>query len=214
MTPYSGWVPNDGNVGDDVFVRDRVAGTTVRLSSHYQTGIAVGGLRPGISADGSTVAFTSSSSLLVPGDTNGIVDVFVAPAGGQFGRHFDLEDEFLVGRQRFDRAIDRVHHIAERVAGQIERELGITPGLLVKWRARYQIMAKDGLPPQIGPSDMEAAKAEIAAEMEALGATLGADGKWQYQGAPVVLGKLRLEEGDWGDIITQSCHGQKQRRQK
>lgn len=49
----------------------------------------------------------------------------------------------------------------DKSAGQIERELGITPGLLVKWRARYQIIAKDGLPPQIGPSDMEAAKAEI-----------------------------------------------------
>ena len=49
----------------------------------------------------------------------------------------------------------------DKSAGQIERELGITPGLLVKWRARYQIIAKDGLSPQIGPSDMEAAKAEI-----------------------------------------------------
>ena len=49
----------------------------------------------------------------------------------------------------------------DKSAGQIERELGITPGLLVKWRARYQIIAKEGMPPQIGPSDMEAAKAEI-----------------------------------------------------
>lgn len=49
----------------------------------------------------------------------------------------------------------------DKSAGQIERELGITPGLLVKWRARYQIIAKEGLAPQIGPSDMEAAKAEI-----------------------------------------------------
>jgi len=49
----------------------------------------------------------------------------------------------------------------EKSAGQIERELGITPGLLVKWRARYQIVAKEGLSPQIEPSDMEAAKAEI-----------------------------------------------------
>jgi transposase len=46
-------------------------------------------------------------------------------------------------------------------AGQIERELGITPGLLAKWRARYQIVHKEGQPVQIGPSDMEAAKAEI-----------------------------------------------------
>ncbi len=50
---------------------------------------------------------------------------------------------------------------ADKSAGQIERELGITPGLLVKWRVRYQIVAKEGQAPQIGPSDMEAAKAEI-----------------------------------------------------
>jgi transposase len=49
----------------------------------------------------------------------------------------------------------------DKSAGQIERELGITPGLLVKWKARYQIIAKEGQVPEIGPSDMEAAKAEI-----------------------------------------------------
>ncbi len=49
----------------------------------------------------------------------------------------------------------------EKSAGKIERELGITPGLLVKWRARYQILEKEGQVLQIGPSDLEAAKAEI-----------------------------------------------------
>ena len=49
----------------------------------------------------------------------------------------------------------------EKKASQIERELGITPGLLVKWRARYQILEKEGEAVQLGPSDMEAAKAEI-----------------------------------------------------
>jgi transposase len=49
----------------------------------------------------------------------------------------------------------------DKSAGQIERELGITPGLLVKWRSRYQIVTQGGQAPQIGPSDMEAAKAEI-----------------------------------------------------
>mgnify|MGYP003396584021 FL=1 len=44
---------------------------------------------------------------------------------------------------------------------QIERELGVTPGLLLKWRDRYQIVKAEGQPAQIGPSDMEAAKAEI-----------------------------------------------------
>jgi transposase len=49
----------------------------------------------------------------------------------------------------------------EKSAGQIERELGITPGLLIKWRARYQIVAKEGNKPQVEPSDIEAAKTEI-----------------------------------------------------
>ena len=48
----------------------------------------------------------------------------------------------------------------EKSAGQIERELGITPGLLVKWRARYQVVKK-GIQVQLEPSDLEAAKAEI-----------------------------------------------------
>jgi transposase len=46
-------------------------------------------------------------------------------------------------------------------AGQIERELGITPGLLVKWRARYQILENGEREAKLGPSDLESAKAEI-----------------------------------------------------
>ena len=45
--------------------------------------------------------------------------------------------------------------------GEIERELGITPGLLVKWRARYQIIQKKEREVRLGPSDLEGAKAEI-----------------------------------------------------
>lgn len=46
-------------------------------------------------------------------------------------------------------------------AGQIERELGITPGLLVKWRARYQVLQRGGQEVHLGSSDLEGAKAEI-----------------------------------------------------
>jgi len=56
----------------------------------------------------------------------------------------------------------------DKSTGQIERELGITPGLLVKWRARYQILAPEGEPLQIVPSDMETAKAEIRRLQRAL----------------------------------------------
>lgn len=66
----------------------------------------------------------------------------------EYSREFKLEALELLKR-------------GEKSAGQIERELGITPGLLVKWRARYQILEKEGRPAQIGPSDLEAAKAEI-----------------------------------------------------
>ena len=48
-------------------------------------------------------------------------------------------------------------------AGQIERDLGITPGLLVKWKARYQAIAKRGENGEIDLelTDIEAAKREI-----------------------------------------------------
>jgi len=39
--------------------------------------------------------------------------------------------------------------------------LGITPGLLVKWRDRYQVLAKDEDPARLEVSDMEAARREI-----------------------------------------------------
>ncbi len=46
-------------------------------------------------------------------------------------------------------------------ASQIERELGITPGLLVKWRDRYQIVVQAGREPSLEPSDLEGAQREI-----------------------------------------------------
>jgi transposase len=49
----------------------------------------------------------------------------------------------------------------DKSAGQIERELGITPGLLVKWRARYQAIQTGESDIQLGPSDLESAKKEI-----------------------------------------------------
>jgi transposase len=49
----------------------------------------------------------------------------------------------------------------EKSAGQIERELGITPGLLVKWRARYQAVRQSNGDMRLEPSDLEAAQAEI-----------------------------------------------------
>lgn len=48
-----------------------------------------------------------------------------------------------------------------KTARQIERDLGITPGLLVKWRDRYQVIAQEAEQAHLELSDMEAAKREI-----------------------------------------------------
>lgn len=45
-------------------------------------------------------------------------------------------------------------------AAQIERDLGITKGLLLKWRDRYQVKG-EGRDTQLAPSDLAAAQAEI-----------------------------------------------------
>jgi putative cell wall-binding protein len=68
----------DNNSVPDVFVRDRQAGATIRVS------VATDGAEadqssygPRISADGGYVAFESGATTLVTGDTNGSNDIFV-----------------------------------------------------------------------------------------------------------------------------------------
>ncbi|MEV6487229.1 hypothetical protein AB0M20_01125, partial [Actinoplanes sp. NPDC051633] len=74
----SNLVARDTNMSRDVFLRDRMAGTTTRIS------VSSGGAQGNgfsswgtISADGRHVAFVSGASDLVPGDTNGAEDIFV-----------------------------------------------------------------------------------------------------------------------------------------
>ncbi len=71
-------VPGDTNQALDVFVRDRLLGATERVSvgSNGSEGNQ-GSDYPSISPDGRFVAFESWSSSLVPGDTNGVTDVFL-----------------------------------------------------------------------------------------------------------------------------------------
>lgn len=74
----SNLVPGDTNQTWDVFVRDLVLGTTERVSvdSFGQQVNGISGL-PTLSADGRYVAYSSTASSLVAGDTNGFRDVFV-----------------------------------------------------------------------------------------------------------------------------------------
>ncbi len=70
-------VAGDTNLRDDVFVRDRAAGTTTRVS------VGAGGTEanghssfPIISASGRYVSFSSTATNLAASDTNGLEDVF------------------------------------------------------------------------------------------------------------------------------------------
>ncbi len=73
----SSLVDQDQNSSMDVFLHDRVAGATTRVSVD-SAGLEGNGdsLRPSLSDDGSIVAYYSLASNLVPGDTNGAQDVF------------------------------------------------------------------------------------------------------------------------------------------
>jgi Tol biopolymer transport system component len=72
-------VDGDNNIDSDVFLFDRLKGTTTLMSVN-QTGNTPGNGRsrtPIISADGSTMVFKSVASDLIAGDRNGAQDVFV-----------------------------------------------------------------------------------------------------------------------------------------
>jgi Tol biopolymer transport system component len=74
----SNLVAGDTNGTDDIFVHDRLTAVTTRVSVASDGAEGNGGsTTPSLSADGRFVAFTSEASNLVPGDTNGMADVFV-----------------------------------------------------------------------------------------------------------------------------------------
>ncbi len=75
----SNLVSEDSNGVTDTFVRDLKTGLTQRVSVNSKgiEGNNGSSLSPAISADGRFVAFASDAGNLVPGDDNGVADVFV-----------------------------------------------------------------------------------------------------------------------------------------
>jgi len=78
MSTATNLVSGDNNGYTDVFVHDRVTGTTERVSvdsaeneADYSSG------SPSLSADAQRIAFVTSATNLVSGDTNDFSDVFV-----------------------------------------------------------------------------------------------------------------------------------------
>lgn len=74
----SNLVSDDTNGAHDVFAFDVDTGTTTRVSVSSDGAQANDGSgSPAVSADGSTIAYASTASNLVAGDTNGSADVFI-----------------------------------------------------------------------------------------------------------------------------------------
>ena len=68
----------DQNPDTDVFIRD-IPGNSTRLVNQPPSGVPGGAsTAPAINADGAAVAFVSAAPNLVPGDSNGAPDVFLA----------------------------------------------------------------------------------------------------------------------------------------
>jgi len=72
-------VPDDSNQRPDIFVHDRVSGTTARVGQPPGEQSNGSSSAPAISGDGQWIVFESDASNLVPGDTNEARDVFRAP---------------------------------------------------------------------------------------------------------------------------------------
>ncbi|MEM6688880.1 MAG: SdrD B-like domain-containing protein, partial [Planctomycetota bacterium] len=72
-------VQDDRNVASDIFVHDRRTGVTRRVSVNLDLDEGnENSFAPSISNDGRFIAYESTASNLVPGDTNRVADIFVA----------------------------------------------------------------------------------------------------------------------------------------
>lgn len=70
-------VSGDTNGAPDIFIRNRAAGTTIRINGMGGAQPNNASFNPSVSGDGKFVAFRSNASNLIPNDTNGVGDIFV-----------------------------------------------------------------------------------------------------------------------------------------
>jgi len=87
-------VPGDTNGQPDILLKDRSTGALTRVSISAAGVQADNGCNdPILSADGSTLAFSSSATNLVPGDTNGKRDTFVIYLGSGEVRRVSVRED-------------------------------------------------------------------------------------------------------------------------
>lgn len=71
------------------------------------------------------------------------------------------EKHYRTYTEEFKREALELLKSSGKSASQLERELGITPGMLLKWRNRYQVVTTEKNEARLEASDTEAAKREI-----------------------------------------------------
>ena len=110
-------VGGDSNSSDDIFIRDRQSGQTLRVSVS-SAGAQAGrsSFTPSLSANGRLVAFRSLAPNLVSGDTNDVGDIFVRDLDGSQTSRVSISSsgeqangDFDLGRYLRRRALRRLH---------------------------------------------------------------------------------------------------------
>ena len=145
-----------------IFIHDRQTGQTKPIPSGPQGFQPNGSLRePSISADGRAIAFDSSASNLVAGDTNGVMDVFVydtlgktAPANRAGNQPLALtlswhdDDDTSVG---YNFCIGRVKEVCDMIGSTENTSItlnNLSPNTTYYWQVRrvedHQLEADGG----------------------------------------------------------------------
>jgi Tol biopolymer transport system component len=160
--------PADSDPLPNLYVHDRVRGTTMALHAGVDFGLGNGpSYTPVMSADGRTLVFSSFASDLVSGDYNDRRDVFVVRLGSPDTDGDGLDDDWEVaffnnlsrdGNGHFDHdgQSDRAEFLAgtdPTNTGSVLRALTVTPlsgtAVRVYWNAvagrTYQVQYKDDL---------------------------------------------------------------------
>ena len=186
-------VAGDTNGVKDVFLHDRTLGTTIRVTQD-PSGFEANGMSelPWISSDGRFVAFYSSASNLVPGDTNGLLDVFVKDLATGEVELVSIDGDGNQGTGTFTGATQLALSRDGRFVAYESRVGNLVPG---DTNGEYDIFVRDrmttggwfdlasGLPGTLGTPELSAIEGLEAAgstELELTGALPGVPGGWVF----------------------------------
>jgi Tol biopolymer transport system component len=152
-------VTGDSGGWTDVFVRDRVAGTTTRVSETASGEEAQGNsFDPAISADGGTVAFFSGAANLVPGRTSSLATVYARDLATGAVEWIAVRDESLDGQgSSYQPSVSgdgRFVAFASTDAGLVEGDTNLRPDVFVRDR-ELDVTTRVSVDSEGGQADFE-----------------------------------------------------------